>query len=596
MAGSALGSAMGGATRPATVSPLRPQGGQLVGDQIVPSGYEVGASGRVEKMASTPGAGLSGKGGIRGSLPASGQPQQGQYAPLAPQGDFNVNQAAAGGLQQAMQGTQEAMGFQPQQISAATYRPQAIGSQGYTAAQAGSQGFSAAQAGSQGYNAAQAGSQGYDAASISGASPIRAQSVRAGQIAGRDLGAYTNPYETQVVDAALGDLERSRQMQQNQIGAQASASNAFGGSRQGIAEAETNRAFAEQAAQTASGLRQAGFAQAQQLAGQDIGYGMQASLANQGANLTAQGQTAANVLAAQQANQAALNQAGQFGASAANVAALQNQAALNQAGQFGAGAANAAAMQNAANLQASRQFGAGAANVAALQNQAALNQAGQFGAGAANAAAMQNQAAFNQAGQFNAGAMNTAAMQNQQAAMQANQQRLAASGQMGALGQQAFNTGQAISQQQMQQGLMQQGLQQALIDAARGQYAGYTGSPGASLNAPLAALGVAGPNSGSTTTNTTSPGLFDYLGLGLGAYASDPRLKTNVTPRGEVAGIKVYDWDWNDEGKRIADPAQPTFGVMADELQATHPHLVSRGGDGYLRVNYVGLVAELEAA
>ena len=243
------------------------------------------------------------------------------------------------------------------------------------------------------------------------------------------------------------------------------------------------------------------------------------------------------------------------------------------------------------------QFGASAANTAALQNQAALNQAGQFGAGAANAAAMQNQAAFNQAGQFNAGAMNSAMMQNQQAAMQANQQRLAASGQMGALGQQAFNTGQTIQQNQMQQGLMQQGLQQALIDAARGQYAGYTGSPGASLNAPLAALGVAGPNSGSTTTQTQQRGLFDYLGLGLGAYAaSDQRLKTNITPRGEVGGFKLYDWEWNDEGKRIADQAQPTFGVMADELQETHPHLVKRGEDGYLRVNYHGLVAELEAA
>jgi len=36
-------------------------------------------------------------------------PQQGQFAPMAPQGQFNVNQAAAGGLQQAMQGTQQAM-------------------------------------------------------------------------------------------------------------------------------------------------------------------------------------------------------------------------------------------------------------------------------------------------------------------------------------------------------------------------------------------------------------------------------------------------------------------------------------------------------
>jgi hypothetical protein len=47
--------------------------------------------------------------------------------------------------------------------------------------------------------------------------------------------------------------------------------NAFGGSRQGIVEAETNRAFADQAARTAAGLRQGGFDRATSLAGQDIG-------------------------------------------------------------------------------------------------------------------------------------------------------------------------------------------------------------------------------------------------------------------------------------------------------------------------------------
>ena len=63
----------------------------------------------------------------------------------------------------------------------------------------------------------------------------------------------------------------------------------------------------------------------------------------------------------------------------------------------------------------------------------------------------------------------------------------------------------------MQQGLMQQAMQQQLIDAARQQYAGYTGSPQASLSAPLAALGVV-PNQ-STTTTTQQRGLFDYLTL-----------------------------------------------------------------------------------
>lgn len=360
-----------------------------------------------------------GKGGYAIASPIPGAaPPQGQYAPLSPQGSFNVNQAAAGGLQQAMQGTQQAMGFQPQQVGAATYNP--------------------------------------------------------AQIAGSNLGAYTNPYENQVVQQSLRDIGGAQQKAMNQLGAQATAARAFGGSRHGIAESETNAAFVKQAADTAAQLRQGGFTNAQQLAGQDMGF-------------------------------------------------------------------------------------------------------------------------RNQAGQFNAGAMNNAMMQNQQAYMQANQQRLAASGQMGQLGQQAFNTGQTIQQNQMQQGLMQQGLQQALIDAARGQYAGYTGSPGASLGAPLAALGVT--PYGTTTTDTKNPGLFDYLGLALSPWAnSDPRLKTNITPRGTKGGIKFYSWDWNDEGKRIANPNQPTFGVMADELQVTHPHLVKRGGDGYLRVNYGGLVAEMGAA
>jgi len=96
-------------------------------------------------------------------------------------------------------------------------------------------------------------------------------------IAGTDLSAYTNPYESQVVNQSLQDLERARQMQANQLGAQATGAGAFGGSRQAIMESELGRNYLDQAARTASGLRQAGFQNAQQLAGQDIGYGLQGS-------------------------------------------------------------------------------------------------------------------------------------------------------------------------------------------------------------------------------------------------------------------------------------------------------------------------------
>lgn len=303
---------------------------------------------------------------------------------IRPQGGFNVNQAAAGGLQQAMQGTQQAMNFAPMAI-----RP-----------------------------------TGYGAANTGQSPAVTAQNVQAGQLANTNLSAYTNPFESQVVDQALGDIERSRLMAQNQLGAQATSANAFGGSRQGIAEAETNRAFADQAARTASGLRQAGYNQAQQMAMQDIGTAQQAALANQQANLAA-GTTTAGF--GQQAN-------------------LANQAALNQANQFGATQAMAAQVAN------------------------------------------------------------------QNALANANQARLQAANQMGALGQQAFGTGQAIQNQQAQQGILQQGMQQALIDAAKAQYAGYTGSPLAALSAPLAALGAT-PNQ-SSTTNSMKPGLFNYLQLG----------------------------------------------------------------------------------
>lgn len=122
--------------------------------------------------------------------------------------------------------------------------------------------------------------------------------------------------------------------------------------------------------------------------------------------------------------------------------------------------------------------------------------AGEYGRMAGDIAAQQRQAGYGQA---------------LSAAMQDRAARLGAASQLGSLGQQAFQTGQTIQQQQMQQGLMQQALQQQLIDAARQQYAGYTGAPAASLSAPLAALGVV-PNQ-STTTMTQKRGLFDYLTL-----------------------------------------------------------------------------------
>jgi len=222
----------------------------------------------------------------------AGAAQAQTIPPMQPQGGFNVNQAAAGGLQQAMAGTQQAM-------------------------------------------------QG----------PL-------------NVGAYANPYTGAVIDRTQQDIERQRQMAMNTLGAQATAANAFGGSRQGVAEGVM---------------------------------------------------------------------AGEYGRMAGDIAAQQRQQNYSQA---------------------------------------------------------------------------------LQAAMADRQARLGAASQLGGLGQQAFQTGQTIQQQQQQAGLLQQGIQQALIDAAKQQYAGYTGAPQQALQAPLAALGVT--PTPQTTTNSMQPGLFNYLQLGAG--------------------------------------------------------------------------------
>ena len=89
--------------------------------------------------------------------------------------------------------------------------------------------------------------------------------------------------------------------------------------------------------------------------------------------------------------------------------------------------------------------------------------------------------------------------------------RTGAAGQLGALGQTSFQTGRTIQQDLAQQGAMQQAMNQALIDAAKGQYAGYTGAPAAGLGYTVQALGAA--PTPVTTTQSRQPGLFDYLTL-----------------------------------------------------------------------------------
>ena len=95
------------------------------------------------------------------------------------------------------------------------------------------------------------------------------------------MSQYSNPYETGVVNQNLADIERSRLLAQNNMGAQATAANAFGGSRHGIAESETNRGFADRAAAMSGQLRQQGYSNSQQMARQAQMQNQQAQLQGQ---------------------------------------------------------------------------------------------------------------------------------------------------------------------------------------------------------------------------------------------------------------------------------------------------------------------------
>jgi hypothetical protein len=269
-----------------------------------------------------------------------------------------------------------------------------------------------------------------------GAMNYRPKHVSAQNISSQDafggMAQYQNPYTQQVIDTSMAELERQRQIQMGGLGAQATAARAFGGSRQGVAEALTNEGFARQGGQLSSQLYNQGF------------------------------QTA---LGASQSDQ-------------------QRQLQAQQANQ-----------------QASLQ----------------------------------------------------AAMANQQAQAQAAQQQLAAASQLGNLSNLGFGFGQQIGATQMQQGQMQQAMNQALIDAAKGQYGGFTGAPQNALATQLAAL--SGANMGQQTqtqTGTQQRGLFDYLAAGaqgVGAIAAMCWVAREVYGEEDDRWIQFRTWLLNDAPK-----------------------------------------------
>ena len=70
---------------------------------------------------------------------------------------------------------------------------------------------------------------------------------------------YMNPYENQVVQSALGDVERNYQQQQRALSSQAIGSGAFGGSREGVQRGILGGEYLSSVGDISGRLRQAGF-------------------------------------------------------------------------------------------------------------------------------------------------------------------------------------------------------------------------------------------------------------------------------------------------------------------------------------------------
>lgn len=168
----------------------------------------------------------------------------------------------------------------------------------------------------------------------------------AAQTAGQDLSAYMNPYTQNVIDPTMAELRRQQDMTLQGVGDSAQRSGAFGGSRHGIAEAESNRAFADVAARTLGDLQSRGHEQALAAAQQDTALRQQSGLANQQAAMQAalanQGVDLQRVMAEYQGDlQAGLaNQDANLRAALANQGVDMDRFAREYQGNLQAGMAN----------------------------------------------------------------------------------------------------------------------------------------------------------------------------------------------------------------------------------------------------------------
>jgi hypothetical protein len=112
---------------------------------------------------------------------------------------------------------------------------------------------------------------------------------------GESMANFYNPYNQQVIQNTLGNIETQRLMQQQQSRAAAAKAGAYGGTRQAVQEALQQQSALQTGAQAAAQLAQQGFGQAAALGAQDIGLRQQAAAGLQGIGAQQQAMNQANL-------------------------------------------------------------------------------------------------------------------------------------------------------------------------------------------------------------------------------------------------------------------------------------------------------------
>ena len=295
--------------------------------------------------------------------------------------------------------------------------------------------------------------------------------------------AFMSEYEDAAVQQALADIARQGELQEQQIGAQAVQSGAFGGSRQAVAEQELARNILEQQGRTAAQMRAAGYESAAQRAQQ--AFEQSQSRQQNVAQLTGQlGQIGTQSAAG------AAEAAGRLGLSAEELAqrsALQGAQLGMSAEQFAAANAQAIAQTGLNIEQLAAQTGMNAQQLAGQM----AGQAGQLGISAGQLGIQGSQAAgamgaqgaqMQMQGAESAGNLGLQSSQLGLSGIQAGlgaQQQAAGLGQgIAGLGQQMVGLGQAGQQMNLQDvntmlttgGAQQRQAQAALDTAYQNQY------------------------------------------------------------------------------------------------------------------------------